>query len=134
MSEIGLLDWVCEATVINGDSITAIHWAKFGKITPGKNYLALGYHQTQEWTMSWEINPVHVRRWDNISDMGTELVKRQVVDRLLMYYVGYQSMLPEYTSLLSKKQKLTAAADDDIVNLLTMGVHAAYVEEIVLQI
>ena len=49
-----------------------------------------------------------------------------------MYYVGYQSTLPEYTLPLSKKQKLKAAADD--VNLLTMGVHAAYVEEIISRI
>ena len=49
-----------------------------------------------------------------------------------MYYVGYQSTLLDYTPPLSKKQKLKAAAD--AVNLLTMGVHAAYVEEIVSRI
>ena len=134
MSEIGLSDWACEATDIHSDSATAIDWANFGEITPGNDYLglALGYHQTREWNMSGEINPAHVRGWDNISDMGTSPVERQVADRLLMYYVGYQSMLPEYTPPLSKKQKLKATAD--AVNLLTTGVHAAYVEEIVSRI
>ena len=125
-------DWVCAATVILSDSVTAIDWAKFGKITPGNNYLALGYHQTREWRKEGEIKPDHVRGWDNISDMGAKPVKKQAIDRLLMYYVGYQSPLPEYTPLLSKKQKLKAAADT--VNLLMMGVHAAYVEEAVSQI
>ena len=89
MSEIGLSDWVCETTVINSDSVTAIDWAKFGEIIPGNKYLALGYHQTREWIISSEINPVDVRRWDNISDMGTKPVERQVIDmyrpRLLIY-------------------------------------------------
>ena len=113
MAEIGLSDWVYTATVIFSDSVTAIDWAKFGKITPGNNYLALGYHQTREWIMNGEINPDHdiVRGWDNISDIGTKPVEKQVIDRLLMYYVGYQSTLPEYTPPLSKKQRLKAAAD-----------------------
>ena len=136
MTEIGLSDWVCVPMVINSDSVTAIDWAKFGKVTPGNNYLALGYHQTLERIMSGEINPVHVRGWGNISDMGTKPVERQVIDRLFMYYmtlyVGYQSTLPEYTPPLSKKQTLKAAADT--VNLLTMGVHASYVEEIISRI
>ena len=68
----------------------------WGEITPGNNYLALGYHQTREWITEGEINPDHVRRWNNISDMGTKPVEKQVIDRLLMYYVGYQSTLPEY--------------------------------------
>ena len=132
MTEIGLSDWVCKATAINSDIVTAIDWAKFGEITPGNNYLALGYHQTREWIMSGEMNPVHVRGWDNISDMGTKPVEKQVIDRLLMYYVGKQSTLLEYTPPLSKKQKLKAAAG--AVHLLTMGVHAAYVEEILSRI
>ena len=41
LTEIGLSDWVCTATVIFSDSVTAIDWAKFGKITPGNSYLAL---------------------------------------------------------------------------------------------
>ena len=89
MTEIGLSDWVCTATVIFSDSVTAIDWAKFGEITPGNNYLALGYHQTREWIMSGEINPDHVRGWDNISDIGTKPVETQVIDRVLMYYVGH---------------------------------------------
>ena len=79
-----------------------------------------------------EIKPDHVRGWDNISDLGTKPVEKQVIDRLLMYCVGYQSTLPEYTPPLSKKQKLEAATD--AVNLLTMRVHAAYVEEAVSRI
>ena len=59
--EIGLSDWVCEATVIRNDSVTAIDWAEFGKITPGNNYLALGYHQTREWIKEDEIKPDHVK-------------------------------------------------------------------------
>ena len=129
MTEIGLSDWVCTATVIFSDNVTAIDWATFGKITPGNNYLALGYHQTREWIMNGEINPGHVRGWDDISYIGTKPVEKQVIGRLLMYYVGFQSTLPEYTPPLSKKQKLKAAAD--AVNLLMMGIHAAYVEEIV---
>ena len=132
LTEIGLSDWVCEPTVIFSDSVTAIDWAKFGKITPGNNYLALGYHQTREWINQGEIKPDHIRGWDNISDMGTKPVEKQVIDRLLMYYVGYQSTLPEYTPPLSKKQKLKAAAD--AVNLLTMGAYSAYVEEAVSRI
>ena len=84
MTEIGLSDWVCTASIIFSDSVTAIDWAKCGKITPGNNYLALGYHQTREWIMSGEVNPVHVRGWDNISDMGIKPVEKQdlVIGRL----------------------------------------------------
>ena len=71
LTEIGLSDWVCKPTVIFSDNVTAIDWAKFGKITPGNNYLALGYHQTREWINQGEIKPDHIRGWDNISDMGS---------------------------------------------------------------
>ena len=54
-----------------------------------------------------------------------------LIGRLLLFQVGYQSTLPEYTPPKTKKQNLKATAG--AVNLLTMGVHAAYtyVEETV---
>ena len=64
-SQIGLSDWVEEPTTIFSDmySVTAIDWAKFGKIThtPGNKYLALAYHQVREWVENNTVAPDHIR-------------------------------------------------------------------------
>ena len=57
------------------------------------------------------VAPVHIRGWDNISDLGTKPVEKQVIDRLLRFYVGLEDTLPEYIPPISKK-KLKQAADD----------------------
>ena len=120
-SEIGLSAWVEDPTTILSDSVTAIDWAKFGKITPGNNYLALAYHQVREWVENNTVAPVHIRGWDNISDLGTKPVEKQVIDRLLRFYVGLEDTLPEYIPPISKK-KLKQAADD-VAQMIALGVN-----------
>ena len=97
--------WVAEPTKIYSDSITAIDWAKFGKITPGNNYLALGYHQIQEWIASKHIELVKIMGYNNVSDFGTKPVDKPVVDRLLKFYTGFLNELPEYVPAVTKKTK-----------------------------
>ena len=120
-SEIGLSDWVEEPTTILSDSVTAIDWAKFGKITPGNNYLSLAYHQVREWVENNTVTPVHVRGWDNISDLGTKPVEKNVIDRLLRFYVGLEDTLPEYIPPVNKK-KLKKAAED-AAQMIALGIN-----------
>ena len=95
-----------DPTTIFSDSVTAIDWAKFGKITPGNNSLALAYHQVREWV---ENNTVHTRGWDNISDLGTKPVEKQVIDRHLRFYVGLEDTLPVHIPpVLKEKLKLAS--------------------------
>ena len=124
-SEIGLSAWVEDSTTIFSDSVTAIDWAKFGKITPGNNYLALAYHQVREWVENNTVAPDHIRGWDNISDLGTKPVEKQVIDcaRLLRFYVGLEDTLPEYITPVSKK-KLKQAAED-VAQMIALGVNQA---------
>ena len=97
-SEIGLSDWVEEPTIatIFSDSVTvtailqSTQWAKFSKTSPGNNYLALAYHQVQEWVENSTVAPDHIRGWDNISDLGTKPVEKNVLDRPLRFYVGWR--------------------------------------------
>ena len=120
-SEIGLSDWVENLTTILSDSVTAIDWAKFENITPGNNYLALAYHQVREWVENNTVAPKHIRGWDNISDLGTKPVEKQVIDMLLQFYVGLEDTLPEYIPPVSKK-KLKQAADD-VAQMTALGVN-----------
>ena len=55
-------------------------------MTPGNNYLALGYHQIQECTQSKHIELVKIMGYNNVSDFGTKPVDKPVVDSLLIYY------------------------------------------------
>ena len=117
-----------DRTTIFSDSVTAIDWAKFGKITPGNNYLALAYHQVRKWVENTTVAPVHIRGWDNISDLGTEPVEKQVIDRLLQFYVGLEDTLPEYIPPVSKK-KLKQAADD-VAQMIALGVNQVTAENV----
>ena len=67
------------------------------------------------------VAPVHIRGWDNISDLGTKPVEKQVIDRLLRFYVGLEDTLPEYIPPISKK-KLKQAADD-VAQMIALGVN-----------
>ena len=76
-SEIGLSAWVEDPTTIFSDSVTAIDWAKFGKITPGNNYLALAYHQVREWVENNITNDCLGRKSSDYGKCGkTEAVKK----------------------------------------------------------
>ena len=113
-----------EPTTILSDSARAIDWAKFGKITPGNNYLSLAYHQVckvREWVESSTVAPVHVRGWDHISDLGTKPVEKKVIDRLLRFYVGLEDTLPEYIPPVNKK-KLKKAAED-AAQMIALGIN-----------
>ena len=85
--------------------------AKFGKITPGNSYLALAYHQVREWVENNRVAPDHIRGWDNSSDLGTKPVEKNVIGRLLRFYIWLEDELPEYIPPVNKK-KLKKAADD----------------------
>ena len=67
------------------------------------------------------VAPVHICRWDNISDLGTKPVEKQVIDRLLRFYVGLEYTLPEYIPPVSTK-KLKEAAED-AAQMIALGVN-----------
>ena len=110
-----------DPTTIFSDSVTAIDWAKFGKITPGNNYLALAYHQVREWMENNTVAPVHIRGWVNISDLGTKPVEKQVIDRHLRFYVGLEDTLPAHIPPVPK-EKLKQAAED-VAQMIALGVN-----------
>ena len=110
-----------EPTTIFSDNVTAIDWAKFGKITPGNNGLALVYHQVQEWVENNTVAPEDIREWDNISDLGTKPVGKHVIDRLMRFYVGLKDELPEYIPPVNKK-KLKKAAED-AAQMIALGIN-----------
>ena len=64
-----------------------------------------------EWVENNTVAPDHIRVWDNISDLGTKPVEKNVIDRLLRFYVGLEDTLPEYIPPVNKK-KLKKAAED----------------------
>ena len=109
LTEINLGHRVAEPTKIYSDSITAIDWAKFGKITPGNNCLALGYRhgQIQEWIASKHIELVKIMIYNKVSDFGTTPVDKPVVDRLLKFYTRFLGELSECVPAVTKKNKKT---------------------------
>ena len=67
------------------------------------------------------IAPEHIRGWDNISDLGTKPVEKNVIDRLLRLYVGLEDELPEYIPPVNKK-KLKKAAED-AAQMIALGIN-----------
>ena len=110
-----------EPTTIFSDSVTAIDWATFGKITPRNNYLALAYHQVREWVETNTVKPVHIMGWDNISDLGTKPVEKNMIDRLLRFDTRLEDELLEYIPPVNKK-KLKKAAED-AAQMIALGVN-----------
>ena len=67
------------------------------------------------------VAPDHVRWWANISDLGTKPVEKNVIDRLLRFYVGLADTLPEYIPPVNKK-KLKKAAED-AAQMIALGIN-----------
>ena len=75
----------------------------------------------REWVENNAVAPDHVRRWDNISDLGTKSVEKNVIDRPLRFYVGMEDTLPEYIPPVNKKK--LKKAQEDAAQMIALGIN-----------
>ena len=102
LTEIGMQDMIKDPSVVFSDSSGAIDWMKFGKITPGNNYILLAYHQVSEFAKSKQILPTWKRGQFNCSDLLTKASTVQDVKRLLPKFLGYDLTILEEEEEKSK--------------------------------
>lgn len=82
------------ATTVKSDNSGAIDWMRFRKITPGNNYVLLSYHQQREWHEMGFVTVEFQRGVWNLSDILTKAVTRQVIQTLLLKFLGYELAIP----------------------------------------
>ena len=94
LEEIGFGTCCAGPTRVQSDNKGAIEWMRFRKVTPGNNYILLSYHQQREWLEQGFVTAVFQRGIFNLADLFTKAVSRQVIQRLLMKFLGYELMIP----------------------------------------
>jgi len=94
LREIGLGAMVKDPTVIYTDSKGALDWMRFRKVSPANHYILIAYHQKNEWIQSKDIELKYKRTNFNTADLLTKAVSRQVINKLLLKFLGYELTIP----------------------------------------
>jgi len=103
LSEMDLGDAVEQHTVTFGDNRAANLLCEEDIVSCGNQFMQVPYHYNKEIVESGAVTVRYISTADNLADLLTKSVSRQVIDRLLPRVLGYQ--LDMATREVSKEQE-----------------------------
>ena len=100
MQELGLGEqWIKLPTEIFADNVQANRLCREHFISPGNQYIATQYHFNKEKVQSGDVIIHYVNTINNIADIFTKALGRQVVDTILRMLLGYD---PDHLKMILK--------------------------------
>ena len=100
MQELGLGEqWIKLPTEIFADNVQANRLCREHFISPGNQYIATQYHFNKEKVQSGDVIIHYVNTVNNIADIFTKALGRQVVDTILRMLLGYD---PDHLKMILK--------------------------------
>jgi len=87
--EVGLAEIVEDPTVIFGDNRAANGLCEQNMVTQGNQFIRTSYHYVKEAIRSGDVRVCWIDTGDNVADLMTKAVARQVYEQLAPRLLGY---------------------------------------------
>ena len=87
--EVGLAEIVEDPTVIFGDNRAANGLCEQNMVTQGNQFIRTSYHYVKEAIRSGDVRVCWIDTGDNVADLMTKAVARQIYEQLAPRLLGY---------------------------------------------